>query len=336
MTEDEIRGKMGPSRARDIAKHVFGHENTVLGIVLAALIAAMGFASNGLTIARANMVNMLLQSSIKGVAAIGQAFVILSGGIDLSVGGVALFAAVLGGSMMTLAPWLNSVGQPVSPLIIMPLMMLVGAAWGTANGSLVSRIGMPSLIVTLGMWELAKAATFQVCGGQDMVNFPPLLSFFGVGRVFGVPVPVIIFIVIAAIAYFILNYTTFGRSVYAAGGNPASAWLSGIKVKRIQFIVYTISGLLAGLAGFLITGRTRSASMQSMAGLELDTIAAVCIGGVSLSGGKGNLIGVVLGVLIMGVIDNAMSVMGVDPSIQGIATGTIIIGAVAVDYIRRR
>ncbi|MCK4723897.1 MAG: ABC transporter permease, partial [Dehalococcoidia bacterium] len=120
------------------------------------------------------------------------------------------------------------------------------------------------------------------------------------------------------------------------GGNPASAWLSGIKVKRIQFIVYTISGLLAGLAGFLITGRTRSASMQSMAGLELDTIAAVCIGGVSLSGGKGNLIGVVLGVLIMGVIDNAMSVMGVDPSIQGIATGTIIIGAVAVDYIRRR
>ena len=336
MADHEISATHQPNRARKVAGRIFRHENAILAIVLIVLIVVMGGVTKGLTVARANMVNVLLQSSIRGVAALGQAFVILTGSIDLSVGGVALFTAILGGSMTTLSPWINIVGHPVSPYLIMPLMLLVGVGWGVANGSLTSRIGMPPLIVTLGMWEILKALAFRVSGGEDITNHPDTLDFFGSHRVSGMPVPVIIFIVTAVIAYYVLQYTRFGRSIYAAGGNPISAWLSGINVKRILLSVFTISGFFAGLSGFLILARTRSANMYTLAGLELDSIAAVTIGGVSLAGGKGNIIGVVIGVLIMGVINNAMSVMGVDPSTDGIVTGAIIIAAVAVDYIRRR
>jgi len=336
MTEDEIRVEREPSQAREIARRVFRHENAVLIIVLVALIGGMAGITKGLTIARANMTNVLLQSSLRGVAAIGQAFVILSAGIDLSVGGMGLFAAILGGSMTTLSPWINTVGHPVSPYIVIPLMALVGAGWGVINGSLVSRAGVPALIVTLGMWQICYGAAFYVCGGREISNHPDTLAFFGTGRVAGVPVPVIIFIVVAVVAYFVLSYTTFGRSIYAVGGNPVSAWLSGIKVKKVQFMVFVISGLLAGLSGMLMLARTLSATMTTLAGLELDSIAAVCIGGVSLAGGRGSLIGVVIGVLILGVINNGMSVMAVDPSVQGIVTGAIIITAVAVDVLRRR
>ena len=321
---------------KDVAKRIFRHENAVLGIVLAILIAIMGVVTNGLTVTRANIVNVLLQSSIRGMAAIGQTFVILTASIDLSVGGMALFTAILGGSMMTLSEWLNTVGHPVSPHLVLPLMLLVGCGWGALNGSLISRIGMPPLIVTLGMWQILRAIAFQICGGRDMTNHPDTLDFFGTDRIAGVPVPVIIFIIVVVICYFVLQYTRFGRSIYAVGGNPESAWLSGINVKRILLIVFAISGLLAGLSGFLILARTRSATMQTLQGLELNSIAAVAIGGVSLFGGRGNLIGVVIGILIMGVTSNAMSVMGVDPSIQGVVTGVIIITAVAADYIRRR
>jgi ribose/xylose/arabinose/galactoside ABC-type transport system permease subunit len=215
-------------------------------------------------------------------------------------------------------------------------MMLVGAAWGALNGLLVSRIGMPSLIVTLGMWQICTGVAFQISRGAYIVKQPASLAFFGAGIVAGVPVPVIMFIALAVVAYFVLEYTTFGRSVYAVGGNPLSAWLSGIKVKNIQFMVYAISGLLAGLAAVIFTARGMSATMGTLAGLELDTIAAVCIGGVSLFGGRGSLIGVVLGALIIGVINNGLSVLGATISEMCITKGAIIITAVAIDVMRRR
>ena len=282
------------------------------------------------------MVNVLLQSTIRGVASVGQAFVILTAGIDLSIGGVGLMTGILGASIMTEFPWLNIVGYPFSPYIVIPIMLLVGAAWGALNGSLVSRIGMPPLIATLGMWEICKGVAFHLCKGRDLPGQPLTLLFFGQGRVAGVPVPVIMFIALAVVAYFVLEYTTFGRSVYAVGGNPLSAWLSGIKVKNIQFMVYAISGLLAGLAAVIFTARGMSATMGTLAGLELDTIAAVCIGGVSLFGGRGSLIGVVLGALIIGVINNGLSVLGATISEMCITKGAIIITAVAIDVMRRR
>jgi len=142
--------------------------------------------------------------------------------------------------------------------------------------------------------------------------------------------------VVAIVAYFVLAHTPFGRQVYAAGGNPLSAWLSGIRVREIQFAVFVIAGFLAGIGGIVHTARVMSASMRSLGGLELDSIAAVCVGGVSLMGGRGTLIGVVIGALIIGVINNGMSLLGAGPAMQGIVKGVIIIAAVAIDYIRRR
>ena len=322
--------------ARETARRFFGHENAVLVIVLVALIAAFGVITKGGTLGRANMTNILLQSAIRGVASVGQAFTILTAGIDLSVGGVGLFTSMLGASMMTAVLEQNIVGHPVSIYIAMPVMVLAGAAWGAANGTLVSRVGMPALIVTLGMWQICKGTSFVLGGGRYIIDLPDSLNFFGLGDVAGMPVLVIIFIVVAVIGYFILNHTVFGRSVYATGGNPVSAWLSGISVKRILLIVYMISGILAGLAGVMMTARTMSSMMRTLSGLELDTIAAVTVGGVSLAGGKGNIIGVVLGVLIIGVINNGMSVLGATITAQGTIKGGIIIAAVAIDYLRRR
>jgi len=322
--------------ARETARRFFRHENAILVIVLIVLIAVIAFVAKGLTLSRANVSNILLQSSIRGVASVGQAFAILTAGIDLSVGGVGLFASILGASMMTSVLEQNIVGHPLSPYIAIPVMLLVGAGWGALNGFLTSRIGMSPLIVTLGMWEICKGAAFQLSGGNYIINLPESLAFFGKGSIGGVPVLVITFVVVAVIGYFVLNYTTFGHSIYAVGGNPVSTWLSGIKVKNILFSVYAISGLLAGLAGVMMTARAMSSMMRALGGLELDTIAAVTVGGVSLAGGKGSIIGVVLGVLIIGVINNGMSVLGATLTAQGIVKGVIIITAVAIDYLRRR
>jgi len=322
--------------ARHIAKAILRHENAALGIVLAVLIAGVGGLSRGLSIRPANVRNILLQSSMRGVASVGQAFVILTAGIDISVGGVATFAAIIGAQMMTEAPWLSSVSHPAPVYVGILVMLLVGAAWGTLNGSLVARAGIPALIVTLGMWQITEGVTLDMTGGRAIMHQPESLTFYGQGSIAGVPVPVIIFVVVMVMAYFILDHTTFGRSVYAVGGNPVSAWLSGIKVKNILFSVYVISGFLAGLAGAIMTARVGSATMRAMQGLEFDTITAVCVGGVSIFGGKGTIVGVLLGVLIIGVVNNAMSVLRVSLAVQKVIKGSIIIGAVAIDYMRRR
>jgi ribose/xylose/arabinose/galactoside ABC-type transport system permease subunit len=328
--------KLSRHTVKDKARRLVRHESAVLVIVLIVLIAAFSFVSKGLTTGRDNLVNILLQSSIRGVASMGQAFVILTAGIDLSVGGVGLFCALLGSLMLTQEPALNIVGAPVPILGVVLIMLLAGSVYGIANGLAVSRIGMPALIVTLAAWEVSKGLAWKISGGFSVGLLEPGFAFFGQGHVGIVPVPVIIFAVVAAIAYFVLNHTIFGRSVYAVGGNPTSAWLTGINVKKVTLIVYIISGFLAGLASVIMTGRVMSASMRTLEGLELDSIAAVCIGGVSLMGGRGNILGVILGVIIIGVINNGMSVLGVSTAVYGVVKGAIIFSAVAIDYIRRR
>jgi putative xylitol transport system permease protein len=334
VTKEET--KSVPLRARETAKRLLRHDNAVLIIVLIALIGVMSAVTHGLTSSRVNMMNVLLQSSIRGVAAVGQAFVILTAGIDLSVGGVGLVCSMLGATLMTNDPTQSLIGYPVPLASGILIMLLAGLGWGAVNGSLVSRIGMPALIVTLGMWEITKGVGFQVNAGQYVMGLPESLSFMGEGRIAGVPVLVIIFIAVAAVGYFVLSYTTFGKSVYATGGHLPTAWLSGIKVRNILFSVYAISGFLAGLTGVMLTARTMSASMLASEGLELDSIASVVVGGVSLFGGRGSIIGVVVGALIIGVINNALSVLGANPAMVRIIKGVIIFTAVAVDFLRKR
>jgi putative xylitol transport system permease protein len=324
------------SRLKGLGRRFLRHENAVLVVVLAVLAGGVAGITGGKSIQPANVSNVLLQSSIRGIASIGQAFVILTSGIDLSVGGIGVSAALLGTTLMTPDMILNPIDRVLPLPVGMVVMMAVGLGWGALNGTLVSRTAVPALIVTLGMWQITQGVAFETCHGYTVFELPAGLAWFGQGNVAGVPVPVIIFMVVAVIAYLVLRYTVYGRSVYATGGNQASAWLSGINVRDIFFSVYAISGFLAGVAAIIMTGRVVSASMRTLEGLELDSIAAVVIGGVSLFGGRGSVIGVVIGALIIGVLNNAMSLMGADPATVGLAKGIIIIGAVFADYSRRK
>jgi inositol transport system permease protein len=332
------------SRTREIARAFWHHEVAPLLIVMIALIFVMGAATRGLTLSRANAFNVLLQSSIRGISAIGQAFVILTAGIDVSVGGNALFCSVLGAGLMA-ENWQNIIlrlhlenviAQPFPLAVGAFVMVLAGLGWGAFNGVFVSKVGIPALIVTLGLWQILDGLAFRVSEGRAVGWQPEGIIWWGAGTVAGVPVPVIIFIVVAIIAYFVLTYTTYGRSVYAVGGNPVSAWLAGIKVNRILFTVYCIAGFLSGLAAFIMLGRIQSASMRSLGGLEIDSIAAATIGGISLMGGRGSILGVIIGAIIIGTVNNGMSVLNADPSVYGIVKGSIIIIAVTIDYVRRR
>jgi ribose/xylose/arabinose/galactoside ABC-type transport system permease subunit len=330
---------LGPgqsSRTRDMVKRIFRHENAVLILILVVINIVLAIFTKGFTASRQNVVNVLLQSSIRGIAGIAQLFVILTGGIDLSVGGIALLSAVLGASLLTGTADFQILGHSVGLSVALPLMVLAGTGIGTANGISVSRLRMPALIVTLAVWQILKGGAYRIGHGYTIVNLPEQLSWFGQGQVAGVPTPVILFIVVAVVAYSILNFTTFGRSIYAVGGNPSSSWLSGIRVSNILFSVYIISGFLCGLLSIVYIGRTMSAGTPTASGLELDSIAAAVIGGVSLAGGRGTVIGVVIGALIIGAINNGMNIIGLEASLQDITRGAIIFLAVAIDVLRRR
>jgi ribose/xylose/arabinose/galactoside ABC-type transport system permease subunit len=334
MSMRESRESSARQTARNVIRGITRHENFALGIILAVIAIVLAVITGGRSIAPGNVRNVIVQSSTRGIASIGQAFAILGGNFDLSVGGIALLATVLSASMMTNLPEYNILGSPVPMAVAIPIMLLAGLGVGTLNGLSVSRIKMPPLIVTLAMWQMTKGIAYQICKGYTIIELPQSLAF-GQSYLAGVPVPVIFFVAVVAIGYFVLHYTTFGRSVYASGGNPVSAWLSGVKVHNVTLYTYMISGFLAALAGLITMSRTMCGTMMSMSGLELDTIAAVCIGGVSLMGGRGTLTGVVIGVLIIGTINNGMTVIGLNPAFQDLVRGGVIFAAVAVDYTRR-
>jgi putative xylitol transport system permease protein len=331
----EITERPARAKAKDIARRFFRHENTPLLFVLIALVLIMGYLTGGSTLSLANTKNTLLLSSIRGIAAIGQAFVILTAGIDVSVGGIGMFCSVLGAGVMA-TNWQNIIGHPLPWGLGALIMITAGLGWGAVNGTLVSRVGIPALISTLGLWQITTGVGLFVGKGHDIGWQPEGLAWWGSGTIGGVPVPTVIFIIVAVISYFVLTYTTYGRGVYATGSNPVTAWLSGVNVKMVLFSVYAIAGFLAGLASFGMVGRMMFASSRSLEGLEIDTIAAATVGGISLMGGRGTLMGVVLGTLIIGVVNNAITVLNADPSTAGIVKGAIIILAVVIDYARRR
>jgi ribose/xylose/arabinose/galactoside ABC-type transport system permease subunit len=312
-------------RMTRMVRRLFRRENTVLIIILIILIAVTAVITKGKSVSLRNVENVLFQVSTRGIASVGQLLVILTGGIDLSVGGLATLCLVLSG-ILTIG--LNSPPMAIGGII--PVMLLVGIGVGGINGLSVSRLGMPALIVTLAVWRITYGISLYITGVHGMIPVAsPMLEVLG-------RLTPAVFIAVIVVAYLLLHYTTLGRSIYATGGNPMSAWLSGIKVKNILLYVYLISGFLAGLSSVLILARNMASSVQGAGALELDTIAAVCIGGVSLAGGRGSLIGVVLGVVILGVINNALNLVGVSVYMQEVVKGFLIIGAVAGDTFRKR
>lgn len=298
------------------------------GIVFAFLILVIVLSilnQNFLSVG--NVTNILRQVSINGILAIGMTYVILTGGIDLSIGSILAIAGAVSASLVIGdAPW--------NPFFAVLAGGLCGAVFGSLNGVLISYFKVPPFVATLGMLSIARGATLLYSDGRPIPSLSDDFKWLGQGFVFGIPVPVIILIAVFVIAWLSLNKTVFGRRVYAVGGNIRSARISGVNTGFVTFMVYLIMGALAGLAGAILTARTTAALPQAGLGYELDAIAAVVIGGTSLTGGVGSLTYTLMGALIIGVIGNGLDLMGVSSYYQQIIKGSIIIFAVMIDRSR--
>jgi ribose transport system permease protein len=304
---------------------VAGREaGTLLGLLVlstALWIATPYFAT------AANLANVAEQSAIVGVIAVGMTCVILTGGIDLSVGSlVALAGIVIGVAVQRGLP------APVAVL----LGVLAGGAAGTVNGLMITRGALPPFIATLGMMSVARGVALMVSDGRPISGFPAELRALATERVLGVPGPVMLMLALYALAYFVLTRTVLGRYLYAIGGNEEATALAGVQVKLWKAMVYAISGLSAGLCATLLVARLNSAQPIAGIGYELDAIAAVVIGGTSLLGGSGSVIGTLIGALIMSVLRNGLNLLGVSSYLQQVAIGVVIIAAVLIDMALRR
>jgi ribose/xylose/arabinose/galactoside ABC-type transport system permease subunit len=233
-------------------------------IVLVALVIVFGLLTNGVTYSSLGLRNILQQSAIVGIAAIGQAFVILTGAIDVSLYGTGVLASVLGACALTSRFDLNLFGgDPSSIWTGAAIMLAVGAVMGAANGALVAWARIPSLVVTLGTWQIAFGLAQLIGGGYTITDLAPDFGVFGQSSIAGVPAPIVEMLVLFLTAAYVLHHTSFGRSIYAVGGNAASAYLSGIKVQRIQFAVFVISGIMVSLAAISITSRMIAVSTRT-------------------------------------------------------------------------
>lgn len=297
------------------------------GILLALLILlAIGYALSPHFLTPGNLANVARNVSIVGILGIGMTFVILTRGIDLSVGSILGFTAIVFALLMGAGvPW---------PLAIL-LMVAAGAIVGALNGLGITRGGLQPFIMTLGMLVIARGVTMTIVDGRPQSLGPAArdVAWLGNGSVLGLPVPVLLFAAIAAIAWFVLRHTTFGRQIYAVGDNPEAARLSGISTNRVVFSVYVISGICAAMAALIEVTRLSTGVPSQGTGAELDAIAIVVIGGTSLFGGEGGVGGTLVGAAIIAAVNNLLNLLGVSPFSQQIVKGLIILGAV---FLERR
>jgi ribose transport system permease protein len=276
-----------------------------------------------------NLLNVIDQVTVLGILALGMTAVIIIGGIDLSVG------AVLALAMMILGWLSHDGGLPVSLAVIGALA--VGAAAGAVNGSMVTYARLPAFIATLAMLSVARGLANIITDGQQIVGFPSSFDSLASSRLLGwLSATVAILVVLYVAGWAFLRYRANGRALYALGGSPEVARLAGIRTRRLTIAVYTLTGLLAGLAAVILAMRLDSAQPSAATGYELDTIAAVVIGGASLAGGVGSITGTALGVLIIGVLRNGLSLMSVSPFVQQVVIGVVIALAVMLDVLRRK
>ncbi|MBU8598546.1 ribose ABC transporter permease [Niallia circulans] len=271
-----------------------------------------------------NLLNVLRQVSINALIAFGMTFVILTGGIDLSVGAILAFSGAVTATLLS---------SGMDPILAILIGLLVGAALGAINGIIIAKGKVAPFIATLATMTIYRGATLMFTDGRPVSNLgdSTLFQMLGGGYFFGIPMPAITMMISFVILYLILKKTTFGRRVYAVGGNEEASILSGIKVDRIKIYVYSLTGFLAAIAGVILTSRLNSAQPTAGTMYELDAIAAVVLGGTSLTGGKGWIVGTLIGALIIGVLNNGLNLLGVSSFFQQVVKGSVILLAVLLD-----
>ena len=274
-----------------------------------------------------NITNILRQVSVVGIVSVGVTAVMIGGGIDLSMGSIIAFSSVVAAS-------LAQAGSNYAIGIVAGI--LAGTACGLFNGAIIAIFNIAPFIVTLGMMTIAKGMALLYSGGLPIGNLDPSYEFIGQGRIIGIPIPVIIFFIVVLIMHYIMSKAAFGRHLYAIGGNINAARAAGISIKRNKVLVYALNGLLAGLAGVILTARVSTGAPLAGTGYELDAITAVVSGGTSLGGGVGFIGGTLVGALVIGVLNNSLTLLGVNPFWQLVIKGLIIIFAVILDQLRKK
>jgi ribose/xylose/arabinose/galactoside ABC-type transport system permease subunit len=282
---------------------------------------------------------LLRQNFVYGILAIGMTFVILTGGIDLSVGSVVAFAGMVGAAVAKGSNWRDVSNPDVGGTAVLMgalAAMAIGAGAGLLHGFAIAKLKVPAFVVTLGGLAAWRGATQVLSQGQPINKFSEDYRFWGSGFLGPVPVPVLVFAFFVILGFLILRFTTYGRSIYAVGGNPEAARLSGLNTTALIMSVYVITGFLAGLCGFLLTSRLGAAEVVAAQGYELIVIAAVVIGGTSLFGGEGSILGTLVGTLLIGVLNSGLAINNVNPYYQPIIIGLIVVFSVYLDQLAKR
>jgi ribose transport system permease protein len=316
-------------------KEHFARFQSLLALVL--MVVGLSLATDNF-LSGDNFLNVLRQISINLCLSIGMTMIILSGGIDLSVGSVLAFSGAVAAGLLK-----NGLPIPFTDHLLQFTVfgsiiggIVVGGALGWINGFMITRFRLPPFVATLGMLSIARGLTRLWTGGFPITDLGPEFNYLGNGWLLRIPVPVWISAALVVIFLIVTRRTRFGRYLYAVGGNERAAKLSGLNVPRVKRTVYMLGGALAGVAGLLATARQNAADPKIGVGYELDSIAAVVIGGTSLSGGRGSILGTVLGCLIIGVLNNGLVLLGISPDWQLVVKGFVILAAVAIDQLGRR
>lgn len=300
--------------------HSYYKPEIYAGIGLVLLAVFLSFASPYFLEAR-NLINLARQISLYAIIAAGMTFVILTGGIDLSVGSI---VAVTG---TFIAGFIKS-GIPILPAILLGIG--IGVLFGLFNGFIVANTRIPAIIVTLATMSIGRGTALLYSNGYPISGLPDSFKTLGRGYLGPLPIPVYIMIIIFILAYVILNKTRFGRHVYALGGNEETVRLSGINIRKLKMKVYIISGLMASISGLILASRLGSGQPLAGDGWELDAIAAVVVGGTDIAGGRGTIIGTLIGAFVIGVLNNGLNLLNVSAYLQLVVKGFVIIGAVFV------
>ncbi|MFA9457328.1 ribose ABC transporter permease [Halalkalibacter sp. AB-rgal2] len=292
-----------------------------IGLILIVIIISI---LNPSFLSASNLLNILRQVSINALIAFGMTFVILTGGIDLSVGSILAFSGAVTASL---------IASGVDPVLAVLIGLIVGTILGAFNGFVIAKGKVAPFIATLATMTIYRGLTLFFTGGQPIsgIGDSSFFAMIGRGYFFGIPMPAVTMMLAFVVLYLILKKTTFGRRVYAVGGNEEAAILSGISASRIKIYVYSLTGFLSALAGVILTSRLSSAQPTAGQMYELDAIAAVVLGGTSLTGGRGWIVGTLIGALIIGVLNNGLNLLGVSSFFQQVVKGSVILLAVLLD-----
>ncbi len=325
MQNNEVQSRASVNRAK-MSHYITSRPEllSLCGFIILCIVMTL-VSDNFLTMD--NLTNIARQVSINAIIASGLTLVILTGGIDLSVGAVmALSGTFVAGAMI----------YGMSPIVSVMIGLAIGICAGFINGFLVAYLHMPSFIVTLAMMEVPRGIALLYTGGYPLSGLPKSFAILGRGSIFGLQTPILVMIIVYIAVYIVLNHLPFGRYVYAIGGNEEAVRLSGIKVPRYKMLVYAISGLTASISGVVLSSRLMSGQPNSGVGFELDAIAAVILGGTDIAGGKGHIVGTLIGALILGVLNNGLNLLGVSPYSQKVLKGAIIILAIYISSSRQK